>query len=294
MVKTGQAASPEIRPVRFDPPTAEVGDIEVLSLERMRIRGGPAEFLTPQRLDFDMVIRIDQGASIHTVDFTEHSLSPGDMLWVRAGQMHQWGRIDDIEGPSLLFAAHAIDARTRELVRAAGTTIPNLWPAALVEGTPVAKAWALLIACGLSAAPAGRADLRNAALAHAAGALLTQLALVQPADQTVGPTATHEAYLWFRDEIDRRFSEWHQVTHYADRLGYSPRTLNRLARAHTGRSAKQLIDERVVLEAKRLLSHGDAPVAEIAEQLGFDDPSNFSAYFRTRAGVTPGAFRKAA
>ncbi len=48
-----------------------------------------------------------------------------------------------------------------------------------------------------------------------------------------------------------------------------------------------------MLEAKRLLSHGDAPVAEIAEQLGFDDPSNFSAYFRTRAGVTPGAFRHA-
>jgi AraC-like DNA-binding protein len=294
MVKMGQGTPSQIRPVRFDPPTPEVGDIEVLSLERMRIRGGAAEFLTPQRLDFDMVIRIDRGAATHTVDFTEHSLSPGDTLWVRAGQMHQWGRIDDIEGPSVLFAAHAIDDRTRELVRVPGTAIPNLWPAALVEGTPVAEAWALLLACGQRTAPGDRGDLQEATLAHATGALLTQLALARPADETTGPTATHEAYLWFRDEIDRRFSEWHQVTHYADRLGYSPRTLNRLARAHTGRSAKQLIDERVVLEAKRLLSHGDAPVAEIAEELGFDDPSNFSAYFRTRAGVTPGAFRKAA
>ena len=290
MVKTGHDTSTDIRPVRFDPPTSEVGDIEVLSLDRMRVRGGPDEFLTPQRLDFDMLIRIDEGAATHTADFTEHSLNPGDVLWVRAGQMHQWGRIDDIDGPSVLFAAHAIDDRTRELVRASGTAIPNVWPAAVLEGTPVAEAWALLISCGLQAATG---DLRDAALAHATGALLTQLALAQPADQTAGPPATHEAYIWFRDEIDRRFSEWHQVTHYADRLGYSPRTLNRLARAHTGRSAKQLIDERVVLEAKRLLSHGDAPVAEIAEQLGFDDPSNFSAYFRTRAGVTPGAFRHA-
>ena len=292
MVKTGQRASGQIRPVQFDPPTAEVGDIEVLDLERMRVRGGAAEFLTPQRLDFDMLLRIDEGTTTHTVDFTAHVLRPGDVLWVRAGQMHQWGRIDDIDGPSLLFASHAIDDRTRELVRASGTAIPNVWPASLIEGTPVAEAWELLIACGRQ--PTGDpADLRNAALAHAAGALLTHLALAQPADQTAGPPATHEAYVWFRDEIDRRFSEWHQVTHYAERLGYSPRTLNRLARAHTGRSAKQLIDERVVLEAKRLLSHGDAPVAEIAEQLGFDDPSNFSAYFRTRAGVTPGAFRKA-
>ncbi|WP_201299585.1 AraC family transcriptional regulator [Aeromicrobium sp. 9AM] len=266
--------------------------MEVLSLERMRVRGGPTEFLTPQRLDFDMLLRIDDGATTHTVDFTEHALGAGDVLWVRAGQMHQWGRIGDIDGPSVLFAAHAIDDRTRELVRAAGTAIPNVWPASDIEGTPVAEAWELLLSVGRQATPGGRADLRNAALAHATGALLTQLALAQPADQTTGPTATHEAYIWFRDEIDRRFSEWHQVTHYADRLGYSPRTLNRLARAHTGRSAKQLIDERVVLEAKRLLSHGDAPVVEIAEQLGFDDPSNFSAYFRARAGVTPGAFRR--
>ena len=293
MVKTGQRRGEAIRPVRFDPPTSEVGDIEVLSLDRMRVRAGLAEFLTPQRLGFDMVIRIDQGTAVHTVDFTEHELRPGDVLWVRAGQVHQWGRIADIDGPTVLFTPHTIDERTGELVRSVGTSTPNHWPAESLEGSPVDEVWALLLACGQQRTASDRAPLRDAVLAHAVGALLTELALVRPIDAMVGPTVTHEAYLWFRDEIDRRFSEWHQVTHYADRLGYSPRTLNRLARAHTGRSAKQLIDERVVLEAKRLLSHGDAPVADIAEQLGFDDPSNFSAYFRSRAGITPGAFRNA-
>ena len=293
MVKTGQPPSEPIRPVRFDPPTAEIGDIEVLSLERMRARSGLTEFLTPQRLDFDMVVRIDEGTAVHTVDFAEHELGPGDVLWIRAGQMHRWGRIADIDGPTVLFNPHAIDDRTSQLVRSVGTSTPNHWPAEAVEGSPVEEAWALLIASGQQTITGNRTPLRDAVLAHAVGALLTELALVRPTEAAVGPTATHEAYLWFRDEIDRRFSEWHKVTHYADRLGYSPRTLNRLAQAHTGRSAKQLIDERVVLEAKRLLSHGDAPVAAIAEQLGFDDPSNFSAYFRSRAGVTPGAFRKA-
>ncbi len=293
MVKTGHKADEPIRAVRFMPPTRDIGNIEVLSLERMRIRSGLTEFLTPQRLDFDMVVRIDEGNAVHTVDFTEHQLGPGDVLWVRSGQMHRWGQIADIDGPVVLFAPHAIDERTSELVRSVGTSIPNHWPTASVDGSPVDEAWALLLACGRQSTAADRTLLRDAVLAHAVGALLTELALVQPAEATVGPTATHEAYVWFRDEIDRRFSEWHQVTHYADRLGYSPRTLNRLARAHTGRSAKQLIDERVVLEAKRLLSHGDAPVAEIAEQLGFEDPSNFSAYFRGRVGLTPGAFRSA-
>lgn len=293
MVKTGHAAGEAIRPVKFDPPTAEIGDIEVLSLERMRARSGLTEFLTPQRLDFDMVIGIDHGGTVHTVDFTDHELRAGDVLWVRAGQVHQWGQIADIDGPAVLFNPHAIDDRTSQLVRTVGASTPNHWPAEAIEGSPVGAVWALLIACAEQGAASDRAALRDAVLAHTVAALLTELALVRQADATAGSVATHEAYVWFRDEIDRRFSEWHQVTHYADRLGYSPRTLNRVARAHTGRSAKQLIDERVVLEAKRLLSHGDASVADIAGQLGFDDPSNFSAYFRTRAGITPGAFRNA-
>ena len=46
-----------------------------------------------------------------------------------------------------------------------------------------------------------------------------------------------------------------------------------------------------MLEAKRQLSHADASVAEIAEELGFDDASNFSSYFRRQTRMTPGAFR---
>jgi AraC-like DNA-binding protein len=102
---------------------------------------------------------------------------------------------------------------------------------------------------------------------------------------------THQAFVWFRDELEANFRTWHKVAEYAARLGYSTRTLNRLARENTGLSAKQLIDERVVLEARRLLAHGHDPVARIAGQLGFDDPSNFSKYFQQRTGTTPAAFR---
>ena len=136
-----------------------------------------------------------------------------------------------------------------------------------------------------------RTGLRQVALAHCLAALLVQLALVEPAGAAPAPGPTHEAYTWFRDHIEEQFRSWHKVSQYADRLGYSTRTLNRLARQHTGLSAKELIDERVVLEAKRQLSHADASVSEIAEQLGFDDASNFSSYFRRQTQLTPGTFR---
>ncbi len=292
VVKTGQrAGAGQIRAVRFTPPSPQAGDTEVTTIAGIRKRGGLREFQSPQRLDFDLVLRIERGQAVHTVDFTEYQLGRGDVLWVRAGQVQQWGRIQDIEGPVVMFPPHVLDDRTRELIKAARACTPNHWSADSVQGSPSSAAWSLLLAAGRQPAQGDGRELRSALLAHAAAALLTQLALLQPLGSTQLPTPTHEAYLWLRDEIDRSFHSWHQVNDYAARLGYSTRTLNRLARDNTGLSAKQLIDDRVILEAKRLLSHADGPVADIAAQLGFDDPSNFSAYFHRRTGLTPGTFR---
>ena len=238
-------------------------------------------------------MHIESGADRHTVDFTDYALEPGDVLWVRAGQVHQWGAIDDIEGPVVMFGPHAVDDRTSDLIRSHRVRTRNHWPAADLTGTPVARG--PRPAASLSGSRPQRAERTQVCarprLAHCLAALLVQLALVEPAGSAPAREPTHEAYAWFRDHIEEHFRSWHQVSQYADRLGYSTRTLNRLARQHTGLSAKQLIDERVVLEAKRQLSHADASVSEIAEQLGFDDASNFSSYFRRQTQLTPGTFR---
>jgi AraC-like DNA-binding protein len=289
LVKTGHVTT-GIRRVRFAPPTPATGDVEVNTLAGIRERGGPREFLTPQRLDFDLLIRVERGSARHTVDFTGHRLGPGDVLWVRAGQVHEWGRIDDIEGPVVMFGPHTLEDRTRELIRSREVRPRNLWPAGDLGGSAVPAAVDLLVSCA-EQAPADQPALREAALGHCLATLLVQLAMVRTTGAAPVAAPTHEAFGWFRDLLEQQFRTWHQVTDYAERLGYSTRTLNRLARQNTGLSAKQFVDERVVLEAKRQLSHADASVAEIAELLGFDDPSNFSSYFRRRTGTTPAAFR---
>lgn len=292
LVIMGHVPRHAIRPIRFTPTNDETGAIEITTLDRMRKRGGPAEFTTPQRLEFDMLVRVDHGRAAHTVDFTQHHLGVGDILWVRAGQVHRWGAIADINGHVALFAPHAVDPRTQHLLAQLPTANQNHWTAEVLHDAVVGVAWTLLLACGTRAVAPAQEGLRRRAVEHALSAVLLQLTIVGTSDGPPGPARSHEAYRWFCDEIDRRFDTWHQVNDYAARLGYSTRTLNRLARSNTGLSAKQLIDERVVLEAKRLLSHGDEPVADVASQLGFDDPSNFSSYFQRHTGETPGVFRR--
>lgn len=291
MVKMGHTVDPAIRPVRYTPPVGVVGEIELNSLAGIRERGGLAEFRTPQRLDFDLLYRVETGRARHRVDFTDYALAPGDVLWIRAGQVHQWGAIAEIEGPVVLFTPAVVDSQARERIRTADILTPGHWPAAALAGHPAVLALDALFGSGYPPNSPGGSEIGDAARARLLAGALLLLMLATPTDADRHRAPTREAFVWFREELETRFTSWHQVSDYATRLGYSTRTLNRLARENAGLSAKQLIDERIVLEAKRLLVHGADPVARIAADLGFEDASNFSKYFRQRVGVTPLGFR---
>ena len=107
------------------------------------------------------------------------------------------------------------------------------------------------------------------------------------------PGAGSAVFERFRGAVEEDFARVRTVAVYARRLGWSERTLTRACREATGRSAKEFVDDRVVLQARRELLHTDAPVARIARGLGFEDPANFTAFFRHRTGTLPLQFRRA-
>lgn len=143
--------------------------------------------------------------------------------------------------------------------------------------------------------PGGQADveLTAALLRQLVGALLIRLARLADPAGSVRNGAGGEVYRAFRDELERSFDASRSVADYAARLGYSPRTLTRACQAATGRSAKQLADARVALQAQRLLAHTTLPVAAIARTLGFSEATNFGKFFIREAGCAPGDFRRA-
>lgn len=103
----------------------------------------------------------------------------------------------------------------------------------------------------------------------------------------------HALFERFRRLLDEGVSATTSVSACAGRLRVSPRRLNECLHARTGLSAHKLIDERLMLEAGRLLLHTSMPVAKIAESLQFADASYFGRFFRRHAGTPPAAFRRA-
>jgi len=114
-------------------------------------------------------------------------------------------------------------------------------------------------------------------------------------DQNDGITQrdTHlEIFQDFIDLLERHHSSNHDVVFYAQHLHLTPRQLSNIAKICTGRTAKQLILERLILESKRLLTHSNASVKEISYALGFKDPSYFSKVFKNVTGMSPNQFKQ--
>lgn len=115
------------------------------------------------------------------------------------------------------------------------------------------------------------------------------------ANAAVAPEAAdprHRLYTRFRQLVEDHFREQWQVRDYADALALNQTRLNRLCRAFTAKSAGELIQDRLVLEAQRLLIYTSASAAMIAYDLGFQDPSYFSRFFKRRTGLSPSRFRQ--
>jgi AraC family transcriptional activator of pobA len=97
----------------------------------------------------------------------------------------------------------------------------------------------------------------------------------------------------FRDLVDDGFANDSRVSHYAARLDVTPRHLNFCVQAATGRSASDVITQRLFLECRRLLLYSEMSIREIADILNFTDPSYFGRFFKRHAGATPRQFRVA-
>ena len=105
-------------------------------------------------------------------------------------------------------------------------------------------------------------------------------------------THPHERLATFQDLLRQHIGKYKQVTEYADLLHVSPYQLNALTRTLLDKTASEVIQDFVVLEAKRCLLGTTHQVKEIAFRLGYEDVSYFIRFFKKQTGYTPEVFRQ--
>ncbi|MEX3773545.1 helix-turn-helix domain-containing protein [Pseudomonas sp. MYb118] len=114
---------------------------------------------------------------------------------------------------------------------------------------------------------------------------------LQRRSATQRPQRTREYLNGFIQLVEETYRQHVKVEDLAHRLGISVSHLNSTCRELAGQPALQIVHERQLLEAKRLLTYTSMTIYEMSDVLGFSDPTNFTRLFRRRVGISPKTFR---
>lgn len=282
--------------VRYQPPPGYALDVELYRDVELR-RRAKAVGARLERIDFHVLLYLTRGGYRHTVDFDEIECGAGSMVILRPGQVHHFGDASRYAGWLIIFRAEVLPPSVVGDDMAVLDLSRRLEALPTHVRVPEADRSAVSEAVERMARDAERAPsaMLNALLVSELGALLVRLQLAEQANEpgeAAVDLAVVERYRLFRAAVESNYRRWHSVQRYAKHLGCSTKSLNRAARAVSHASAKSVITARVVLEAKRLLVHTNAPVGAIADELGFAEATNFVKVFRHETGTTPGAFRR--
>ncbi|MER7779973.1 AraC family transcriptional regulator [Streptomyces sp. NPDC096191] len=292
---SGQAGPAEVPLYGFQPPVGTPYGLEVSTVEDFFAQHDdwPWNPPRPGRATFHYLIAVTEGELRHDVDHITRAVAPGQWLWVRPGHTQCWHPPGAARGPFILFEP---DVLRSDIARLLAPLTAHEAPAVL---TPHPDDGAWLQQTALQLLDEHRAlgrrslDVHHAlrrSLLEALLLRLTHAAGITPTGAAAAGTGRGDTYGRFVDALELNFRDLHRAADYAELLGCSVRTLSRAAREATGKGVRELIDERRLLEARRLLGDARWDARAVAAHLGFTDPSNFGRFFRDRTGIPPAGF----
>lgn len=231
----------------------------------------------PRLLSHHVLMLTTAGHGAVEVDFTTLNCRPGTLLWAYPGQALR------LPTPGLDASFVTFEPRLARQPEPDGV---RHWQLEGEDEDAVISDFSQLAVDSERHRPG---PLAAALLQHQLTVLQLRIALLTTARNEAGPEA--RTYALFSRLLEDGHPNSRRVEDYAADLGCSVRTLTRACLAVTGRTAKQVVDDRVSLQARRLLACTALSVAEVGRHLGFPEPTNFGRFFHREVGTSPGQFR---
>ncbi|HMQ76215.1 MAG TPA: helix-turn-helix transcriptional regulator [Flavobacteriales bacterium] len=263
-------------------------EFDIRSIEQ--VLGGKDVVQALHRHDHYFLLVLTTGEGLHECDFRPHTLAPHTIYSMRPGQVHRLELKVGSTGYILQFKADFLataEQGARLVLRRAGHievfhTDPKRYDALLFLLDRIARAYA--------SRQEGHLHIARAYL----GAFLADLVLHAPAMVPVSEAKgyTQERLEELLELIETHVYDTKEVGAYAKLMHLSTFQLNAIAKAGTGRTCSELITDQIILEAKRYLLATTEQVAQVADRLGYDDPSYFIRFFKKHTGHTPEGFRQ--
>jgi AraC family transcriptional regulator, transcriptional activator of pobA len=250
----------------------------------------------PHRHDFYQIVLFTSGSGSHTIDFTDYPVAAHQVYYMSPGQTHTWSFSDDTDGYIINFHESLFSSICHDpnflrqfpiLATKLGDSPVNTLDLACCSD--LEQTFAQLLSEYNSDKSFKMEIIRGLLLV-----ILVKLSRAVPQNTTDVQVKHHiQIVRDFEQLIEVHYRDKHLPRQYAEMLFITPNYLNALTTAVLGKKAGELIRDRLLLEAKRILVNSDQMIGQIAYDLQFEDNAYFTRFFKKNVGVTPEQFRLA-
>jgi len=242
----------------------------------------------PHKHDFFIIISFDRAKGTHSIDFQNYAINNRQIHVLFPDQVHKWYIEPDSTGYQLMIDKIFFE-RFAPYFRFSFTNYINHPVISLTEAVFKLLKYEfeaikddLQTEHSLQDIISARTAVIAAIVSKTAEDIFTDAKVFQ----------SNPRLAKFNLLIDQFFKEEKSVVFYASKLNISANYLNILCKKNLKVSATQLIQQRILLEAKRMLQSTNLSIKEIAFELGFVDHAYFSNFFKSQTKCTPTAFRE--
>tara|TARA_B110000908_G_scaffold168924_1_gene224897 strand:+ start:814 stop:1680 length:867 start_codon:yes stop_codon:yes gene_type:complete len=252
----------------------------------------PYEITKPHRAEFYQILWFQKGSPTHLVDFNPIKIKPNSLLFVNKNSVQLFDNETSFSGKIILFTDSFFCKSEMDTKFIRSSILFNDLLA--ISQINVSNSIFATIFQQLET------ELKNLKDNYQSDILrnnLRNLLLQSERERRnqnfieLKKDADFDYSLILKDLLDKNFISHKKVSFYCQKMHLTSKRLNQATTKIFGKTPKEIIDDRVLLEAKRILAHTNESIKEIAFSLGFEEPTNFIKYFKKHTDKTPVEFR---
>ena len=261
--------------------------------ERLLSAVNIARTTAPHRANFHRIIWFQTGEPVHTVDFERIQIKSPALLFVHKDKIHKFDGSAAHDGKVLIFTDdfYLRTESNKNFFRSAKIFNAAEQPLLL---SSIDDNLEFLFNSIQQEILAGEPSLKSEVLYHSLNSFLyaaERTAFIQY-PRLLNQSPNLALINLFLEAVEKNYKNRLSIEKYAELLSVSVNKLNLAVKETKGKTGKQIVTERLILEAKRLLVHSGLTVKEVGYELGFDEPTNFIKFFKTNVRHTPVEFQE--
>ena len=270
-------------------------NFDIVNFEDLVKLEGEEVLVKNHKVNFYSLIFITQGSGKLSIDFSDYDYCKGSILAIRKDQMHKFYLNKNTKGFLLCFKEDFLNSYLNEVEVAIAIQMFNellVSPKTEVDKNDFQGIFKLIKQIEKEVLIVN--DVYSFKLIRSLlHILITLIYRVKSKEYNAVQQSKYlKEFIRFQNLLEEDYYKTKKVYDYADKLGFSAKKLNMIVKFIANKTAKEFIDDTVIIKIKRFLLHYDFSIKEIAFKTGFMEPSNLYKYFKKHTNYTPEEFRK--